>query len=194
MDIRKCTSREEFFKELRNNYPENLFAQAFIDLLEKDIKDDEKYQALAYQYTIWQDGYVKIRDCAIENIETIDGFKCVSAIYSDGHRCGYVGIPRIHKYYGRDYDSIPVDCHGGLTYGGYKYPIDDNCKYYYIGFDFAHLGDGYDFDKAEQIWKDDSSVLSQLNIYRNILGQGEVRTLKDVRNECERIVKQLKEC
>ncbi len=30
---------------------------------------------------------------------------------------GYVLIPEVHIWHGLDYDDIPVDVHGGLTYG-----------------------------------------------------------------------------
>ena len=32
------------------------------------------------------------------------------------HPCAYVEIPRNNKYFGKDYDDIPVYPHGGLTY------------------------------------------------------------------------------
>ena len=59
------------------------------------------------------------------------------------HPCGYVEIPRDSKYFNVDYDEIPVECHGGLTYGrGFlvgEATIDDNR--YFIGWDYAHYGD-----------------------------------------------------
>lgn len=45
--------------------------------------------------------------------------------------CGYVQLPKEHPYYNSDYHSIPVDVHGGLTYG-----YDGN-----VGFDCAHYND-----------------------------------------------------
>ena len=64
------------------------------------------------------------------------------------HPCGYIEIPRNSKYFNVDYDNIPVECHGGLTYGrDFLHTVsapDDNR--YFIGWDYAHYGDyvGYD--------------------------------------------------
>lgn len=44
------------------------------------------------------------------------GFPCVVLFQQMGFGTGYVGLPKGHKYYGKEYDSIPVDCHCGLTY------------------------------------------------------------------------------
>ena len=61
------------------------------------------------------------------------------------HPCCYIKIPEGHDYFGLDYDDIndlfdyPVHCHGGLTFS------DDHLldleKGWYIGWDYAHLGD-----------------------------------------------------
>lgn len=61
---------------------------------------------------------------------------------------GYVKIPEDHPWFEKHYDDIPVQVHGGLTYG------DDGG---WIGFDTAHLGDYWpdsEFDTGEprNIW------------------------------------------
>ena len=63
-----------------------------------------------------------------------------------GFRCGYVRLPAGHPWYGMNYDDIPADVHGGLTYAGYDEPCDKpgNDDAYWIGFDCAHSGDGQD--------------------------------------------------
>ena len=35
-----------------------------------------------------------------------------------GHLCGYIGVPTSHPWYGKDYDEVEADVHGGLTYFG----------------------------------------------------------------------------
>lgn len=45
---------------------------------------------------------------------------------------GYVKIPEDHPWYGKSYDEIDADVHGGLTYGS-----QDG----WIGFDTLHSGD-----------------------------------------------------
>jgi hypothetical protein len=68
-----------------------------------------------------------------------------------GHLCGYVKVPKDHPYFGKEYDLMNIDCHGGLTYASHhdgKPDIrikNDYEKYYskgfWIGFDYAHAGD-----------------------------------------------------
>lgn len=58
------------------------------------------------------------------------------------HPCCYIAIPNGNKFHEVNYNDIPLDCHGGLTYGSHYSPEsgkeDSN---WYIGWDYAHLGD-----------------------------------------------------
>ncbi len=45
---------------------------------------------------------------------------------------GYVKLPKNHKYYGVDYDNIPVDAPGGLTYS------EQDGDEWVVGFDTMH--------------------------------------------------------
>lgn len=79
--------------------------------------------------------------------------RIVSDYYQDGvrvviishysHFCAYVGIPTDHPLAGFDYDDLPVQAHGGLTFG--KEGDDDYLPkgYYWYGCDYAHSGDLY---------------------------------------------------
>lgn len=69
------------------------------------------------------------------------GFPCVVLFQSLGFRTGYVGLPKGHKYYGKHYDLIPVDCHCGLTYGDYNLCGQVDKDTYWIGFDCGHCCD-----------------------------------------------------
>ena len=77
---------------------------------------------------------------------------------------GYVALPPEHPYYLKDYDDIPVDVHGGLTFGSlarrFKWEeiqdIPDD--YYIIGFDTAHLGDN------RTIWTEQDVITETLNL------------------------------
>jgi hypothetical protein len=51
------------------------------------------------------------------------------------HLCGYVYIPEGHPLFGKGYDEIDIDVHGGLTFS------ERVGKYWLIGFDCAHMGD-----------------------------------------------------
>ena len=63
-----------------------------------------------------------------------------------GYRCGYVKVPPGHPWYGKDYDDIDADVHGGLTFAEPDTPCDkggpDNG--WWVGFDCAHLHDAPD--------------------------------------------------
>ena len=65
-----------------------------------------------------------------------DGYWCRVRQTSMGTWCGYVALTPRHPWFNQDYDEIPVDIHGGLTYS--KSEPDG---YYWIGFDCAHWGD-----------------------------------------------------
>ena len=47
------------------------------------------------------------------------------------HLCGYIYLPESHPDYGKTYDEIGIDVHGGLTFS-------ESGKF---GFDCAHAGD-----------------------------------------------------
>lgn len=86
-----------------------------------------------------------------------------------GHLCGYICIPPEHPFYKKRYDDIPIDVHGGLTYG--KSEGDD----YYIGFDCAHFSDLVPFQqrfikkKAPRIFeKKNIEILSFVSTNANL--------------------------
>lgn len=60
------------------------------------------------------------------------------------HPCCYIKLEEGNKYYGKDYNDIPVDCHYGLTFGEKTKSDDANGAFgnaFWIGWDYAHLGD-----------------------------------------------------
>jgi hypothetical protein len=95
-----------------------------------------------------------------------------------GHRCGYVTVPKDHPHYGKGYDDVDVDVHGGLTYA------EEGT----FGFDCAHWNDARDVsimsDEYTQIFHGWPS-----------LGDDEptIKTLEFCVTECESLAKQLKE-
>ena len=72
------------------------------------------------------------------------GYKCrISRMEGSGALCGYVGIPKGHKYWGVIYDegdeeldAIADDVHGGFTY-----TEEGKDGYWYFGFDTTHADD-----------------------------------------------------
>ena len=59
-----------------------------------------------------------------------------------GSLCGYVGIPRDHRFWGTEYnthdelDDISDNVHGGLTYSR-----EESDGWWYFGFDTSHADD-----------------------------------------------------
>jgi hypothetical protein len=76
------------------------------------------------------------------------GFPLLATRGPGGHWCGYVAVPPGHPWHGKDYNDVPMEAHGGLTYA-------DACQgkichipkpgesddVWWFGFDCAHLGD-----------------------------------------------------
>jgi len=62
------------------------------------------------------------------------------------HWCGYVGVLKDHPSYGKNYDDMDINIHGGLTYaeecGGHVCHFTENeDKAFWFGFDCAHFQD-----------------------------------------------------
>lgn len=78
---------------------------------------------------------------------------------------GYVRIPEGHEYYEKTYDDIPVNVHGGLTFGDHVFGKD---KYfsdgYWVGFDTAHYGDD------RQRWPMDKVLDETIHLFKEIYG------------------------
>lgn len=96
------------------------------------------------------------------------------------HPCGYVEIPKSSKYYNVDYDNIPIECHGGLTYSeNYLGTIANECEErFFVGWDYAHYMDyvGY-YDIGEL----KPSFVEPLKKFKT----------KEMVNECLKVIEQL---
>jgi hypothetical protein len=78
-----------------------------------------------------------------EWVQEVSGYKCrISRMEGSGALCGYVGIPKEHRFWGVNYDGdreledIADNVHGGLTYSQQG---DDG--WWYFGFDTTHAND-----------------------------------------------------
>lgn len=69
---------------------------------------------------------------------------------------GYVALPKGHKYYEVDYNDIPVDVHGGLTYG----QMDG--EMWVVGFDTAHYMDTFTNWPRKRVEQEANRLLKQL--------------------------------
>lgn len=77
-----------------------------------------------------------------------EGLPCLIVRNNLGALCGYVGVPEGHPWYGRHYDDVDADVHGGLTFSdpcsGHicHVPLEgEPTEVYWFGFDSGHLGD-----------------------------------------------------
>ena len=88
------------------------------------------------------------------------------SIYSTSYYSGYVVIPEGHPFYQMDYSDIPVEVHGGLTFGQTIIPgaaiLSDLVGKFVIGFDCGHLGDTIEECNAEYVRKELESLVDQL--------------------------------
>jgi hypothetical protein len=113
-----------------------------------------------------------------------------------GHWCGYVGVPEGHPAFGKDYDDVDVDVHGGLTFADECNENADNpasavCHVpfegrpdhvWWLGFDCAHA-----YDRSPGM----SSHLGALGL-ADLPYQGDYRDRAYVENEIRDLAKQLK--
>lgn len=103
--------------------------------------------------------------------------------------CGYVKLPDNHKWIEHlrktkkikglsfkitYYDLIPVECHGGITFGEYiKKDTERFTKGYWIGWDYCHSTD-------------------YIPMIPNLKGKKlKVWTEKQVENECFKVIEQI---
>ena len=77
---------------------------------------------------------------------------------------GYVRIVEGHPFYGMNYMDIPVNVHGGLTFGDH---VMDNNHFpdgYWVGFDTAHYGDD------SEIWTIEAVSDETIHLFNEIYG------------------------
>lgn len=109
--------------------------------------------------------YNKINlQCPIKIIENDWLISYRSADRRNGWGNGYVLVPKGHKYYGLNYDDIPVDVHGGLTFskhikGDERGNFSDG---FWIGFDTAHHNDTLDK------WSENKVLEETINLFKQI--------------------------
>lgn len=82
------------------------------------------------------------RDTLVEKVWEHKELTCCVLLIRQSHRCGYVRVPKNNPAFELNYEDVPVDVHGGLTFSNMSLtgqPDDEN--YHWFGFDCAHFGD-----------------------------------------------------
>lgn len=105
------------------------------------------------------------------------GMSCLIVRGGSGALCGYVAVTDTHPFYKKDYDSVPVEVHGGLTYADLCMDAAEDhgvChrpgkgepdNVWWFGFDCAHYGDhspAYARDASDERYKSVSYVEAQV--------------------------------
>jgi len=130
----------------------------------------------------WQDETTKMPCLAVRNSW-------------NGNWCGYVGVSETHQHYGKNYDDVDADVHGGLTFADKCQPSNDESTgichvpsagepdhVWWFGFDCAHGGDYGPGDLKR----------SQERGYPfTICADEEYRSLSYVKNQCAKLAAQL---
>lgn len=104
---------------------------------------------------------------------TINGFNYYIISYSS-HPCGYVEIPKEHKFFGMDYDDIQWK-HGIYAYGGLTFSRDSLLSLkdsWFIGWDYAHSRDFYNVNYRPDDY-------------------GQKHSLDEIRQEAKNVIEQI---
>ena len=124
---------------------------------------------------------LKARDLADKGTHKIaaywesDGIRCVvMALHS--HFTAYLGIPEKSKLAGLDYDELPLEVHGGLTFSRYGDDTYLPKGFYWFGWDYTHAGD-YHYPGEDMIKRDPELFINR--------GDKKDWTLGEVKKEVE---------
>lgn len=123
-------------------------------------------------------------------------------IHNDmGYRCGYVKVTRGHPWYGKAYDDVDAEVHGGLTFAEHDEPCDkggpDNG--YWVGFDCGHGWDLADPALVSERYRQYAVQSCEDGLTRGYSGWGwpldgpegsQVRTQEYVEAECRSLCEQ----
>lgn len=93
----------------------------------------------------WGDGPWQEEPDALAFVDEATGLDCLIVRHPHfGNLNGYVGVPKGHPLFDKDYDDPPVEVHGGLTFAG-RSPgwagSEGKPELFYFGFDTAHAWD-----------------------------------------------------
>ena len=160
----------------------------FGDLAPEDIKKIIEEYSASKDKQNWPDGEWKSE--SDEDSFEYNGYRCrIQRADTTGSLCGYVALPKDHEFSKIDYMDIDIEAHGGITYGQ-----EDDQGVYWIGFDCAHWGD---YSPKHAIIEKLSNRLFDLQSkYPHCLQERDkgstYKNIEFVRNECRRIVDQLK--
>lgn len=130
--------------------------------------------------TEWQDGPWNYEPDKIQWPDEKTGLPCLIRRSSMGFLCGYVGVPPGHPWYGKGYDEVDVNVHGGLTYaeacseGEPEYSIchvpseGEPDHVWWLGFDCGHLEDKSDISLSRDFRAEYGLDWMSRGVYRDV--------------------------
>lgn len=74
-----------------------------------------------------------------------DGVRCL-IMRGPAALCVYLGVSSSHPLAGHEYDDLPINCHGGLTFAGEGDDTYRPSGFYWYGWDYGHAGDRSFYD------------------------------------------------
>ena len=95
----------------------------------------------------------KFRNHAILKEENYKGIKFTICLITSGWFTCYLDVTKT-KIAFIDYNNIDLPVHGDLTYSDCRYPWETNedFRLSVIGWDYAHYGDGKEYDLVKKIF------------------------------------------
>lgn len=87
----------------------------------------------------------------IQWVDKATDLDCLMVRQHFGAWCGYVGVPRKHRFHGLPYEMIDLDVHGGLTFADRcapGEPIDGICHIAWEGRESESWWFGFDCGRA----------------------------------------------
>lgn len=138
----------------------------------------------------------EVKRSVVEFVEEYRGLKYVSKFQSLGFRCGYVVIPddildRVKADAEPDYECIPIDAHGGITFFGVIFINKDelDCEWV-IGFDCGHYGDLQDRESWKEYFPEEYARIEK-HLNHPHRREETVKTQEFIREECHKMIDQI---
>jgi len=83
---------------------------------------EEKMKTIVYENVVdkseWPRGVWDHEPDKVQWQDEDTGLPCLIVRNPVGALCGYVGVPEGRPCHGKEYDTVDVECHGGLTFAG----------------------------------------------------------------------------
>jgi hypothetical protein len=143
----------------------------------------------------WGDGPWSDEPDKVVWVDETTNLDCMAVRNHSGAWCGYVGVPGGHRAFNRDYEDLPVVCHGGLTYSNFCQPVSDPSHgichipqkgrsdvVWWVGFDCHHFMDYAPAfaQRMRELAKGNDDFLAVVEQSETLHGQRMAETYRDL--------------